>query len=126
MIVDSASLTCSDCGIPFEVPSHWKHAKQNDHSTFWCPNGHKQHFPSESSEERFRRERDMARQEVARVEQEAQAARTRAEKAEKAHRLLKRRTSAGTCPCCKRTFNNMATHIEQKHPEYIKEADAHA
>lgn len=42
------TITCSECGIAFGVPEHWRSTKRSDHSTFWCPNGHRQHYPGES------------------------------------------------------------------------------
>jgi hypothetical protein len=69
----------------------------------------------------LRRERDRLKQDTARLEEEASLARVRAEKAEAAAKRLKKRASAGTCPCCSRTFANMAEHMKQKHPELLAE-----
>lgn len=30
----------------------------------------------------------------------------------------KKRVSNGVCPCCNRTFKQLARHMENKHPEY--------
>jgi hypothetical protein len=37
---------------------------------------------------------------------------------------LKKRTSAGTCPCCTRTFANMAEHMKKQHPDFVAEGGA--
>ncbi len=42
----------------------------------------------------------------------------RAQKAAKTK--LKNRIKHGVCPCCKRTFQNIAKHIATKHPGYGK------
>lgn len=127
--VQSLVITCykSDCGISFAVPEWWHKGKRETHTTFYCPNGHGQHFSSESEAERLRRERDIARQQIARVEQEridalatANAQKDRADKAEAATKRLKRRVAAGTCPCCQRTFTNMARHMKTKHPNVVQ------
>lgn len=31
---------------------------------------------------------------------------------------LKKRASAGICPCCNRTVSQMARHMKSKHPEF--------
>ena len=31
---------------------------------------------------------------------------------------MKRRVGAGMCPCCKRTFHQLAAHMKMKHPEF--------
>lgn len=35
---------------------------------------------------------------------------------------LKKRVSAGVCPCCHRTVKQMAKHIKTKHPDFIEES----
>ena len=32
----------------------------------------------------------------------------------------KKRAAAGVCPCCNRTFKQLARHMERKHPNYTK------
>jgi hypothetical protein len=126
MNVDDVVLTCchKDCGISFAVPSWWHKGKRETHTWFYCPNGHQQHFSSESDIEKARRERDIARQQVARAEQEAAEARRGWEKAEREAKKLKKRASAGTCPCCQRTFSNMATHMKREHPQFVADGGA--
>ena len=121
MLVDSAVCTCcvAGCGIPFEVPSWWKKKRQEDHTTFYCPNGHPQSFRAESEEEKMRRERDIAKQQLARAEDERRAAERKAEKALKETKRLKKRAAAGTCPCCSRTVIQMARHMKTKHPDFV-------
>jgi hypothetical protein len=31
---------------------------------------------------------------------------------------LRKRAKHGVCPCCKRTFQQLARHMKQKHPEF--------
>jgi hypothetical protein len=116
MIVSEKVIVCCnvDCGIAFAVPQWWHEGKQKTHAWFYCPNGHRQHFTDESDEEKFRRERDIARQQLARAEQEAT-------KAQKEVKRLKRRAATGVCPCCNRTVSQMERHMKTKHPEFIAE-----
>lgn len=32
------------------------------------------------------------------------------------------RVSAGTCPCCNRSFKQLAAHMKNKHPDYVDKA----
>jgi hypothetical protein len=99
---------------------------------FYCSYGHRQFYlAGESEETKLRRERDHLKQDAARLEERANELliesireRARAEKAEKATKLLKKRSSAGTCPCCARTFSNMATHMKRQHPGFVKDGGA--
>jgi len=45
----------SKCGIRFFVDDTYEKAKQEDHSSFFCPNGHGQHFYGQSETERLRK-----------------------------------------------------------------------
>lgn len=133
MHIDDVTITCchNDCGISFAVPNWWHQGKRKTHSWFYCPNGHQQKFSQESDLEKAVRERDSARQQIARAEQEAREATENAEKAskrafkaERAKKLLEKRTAAGTCPCCQRTFSNMATHMKRQHPQFVADTGA--
>ena len=51
--------------------------------------------------------------------------RSSARAAERSNRALRghltrqrKRAAAGMCPCCRRTFENVARHMESQHPGY--------
>jgi len=129
ILVNAETLTCYKCGIGFLVPTHWVSKRREDHESFWCPNGHSQHFPAKSEAELLREQLIRAQQRADQID-----AYRRTETAEKEHaqrRLaatqgvvtrVKRRVSNGVCPCCKRTFHDLARHMKGKHPDYAKEA----
>ncbi len=123
MIVSEKVLTCADekCGISFAVPAWWESGKRQTKTTFYCPNGHPQSFTAETEAERLQRELNNQRQQNARLEDEAREARVEAEKAKATTKRLKRRAAAGSCPCCKRSFSNMADHMAHQHPDWVKE-----
>jgi len=104
---------CATCKCAVWVPDELYHAaKRSEKVGFFCAYGHSLCFPQgETDEQKLRRERDRLVQQAARLEEEASLARVRAEKAERATKRLKKRTSAGTCPCCNRTFGNMDMNI---------------
>lgn len=69
----------------------------------------------------MRRERDLAKQQLARAEDEKRAAERKAEKALKETKRLKKRAAVGVCPCCSRTVGQLARHMKTKHPEFVAE-----
>lgn len=123
---------CLDCGCISTCPEVVYNRQREAGGYHHCPNGHQWGWSKETSEhEKIRRERDLLKQETARLEDERRAAeeaaslaRARAEKAEAATKRLKKRSSAGTCPCCSRTFSNMAEHMKHQHPEFVTEGGA--
>lgn len=122
-------ITCchSDCGITFAVPSWWSQKRHEDHDYFYCPNGHRQHFPSKSREEILAerleaRERELvsarAYQDQLKADRDAKERQLISQKG--ATTRLRNRARAALCPCCRRHFSQMARHLKTKHPDYIK------
>lgn len=93
--------------------------------SFHCPNGHAQHYTAEKSErEQLRRERDRLKYDAARLEDEAREAREEADAARRSAAAMKgvatrmkNRVKHGVCPCCNRTFADLARHMATKHPD---------
>ncbi len=133
MLIGYETITCchAGCGISFAVPHTWERKRRDDHSRFFCPNGHGQAFTGESDAEKLRRERDRLAQRIAEKDDEIRHQRDRAENEEK--RVIaykghltrsKKRHAAGVCPCCNRTFSQLTEHMKTKHPKYQPGADA--
>ena len=72
--LDFTVLTCSEkgCGITFAVPTTWVAARRADHADWTCPNRHVRHWPQETNEERFLRERNQARIDLDNAQEEAE------------------------------------------------------
>jgi len=54
-----------------------------------------------------------------RADRDHKEAQRRAEKAAKTR--IKNRIGNGVCPCCNRTFKDLASHMKCKHPEYASD-----
>lgn len=124
---------CCRCKTHIVLPNDlYSAAKKSPAISFYCPYGHPQHFPAgESEAEKLRRERDRLAQQIAEKDDEIKWQRDIRERAERqlsAQRgqvtKLKKRASAGTCPCCSRTFQNMAEHMKKQHPDFVQEGGA--
>lgn len=101
------------------------HDERAGELSWFCPNGHSQVFTKgQTTEEKLRHERDRLAQRNAQLADEAREAAERAEKAERSLKRHKKRAAAGTCPCCKRTFSALATHMKTQHPEFVVESGA--
>jgi hypothetical protein len=118
-------VQCCNCGIHFGLESSHHALLKRDGEWFHCPNGHKQRYSGNTEKEQLRRERDQLRQRLAQVDdrnRELRDARDAAERRVAAAKgqitKLKKRASAGTCPCCNRTFQQLAAHMKQKHPDF--------
>lgn len=127
--VELGHTTCW-CGTPFALPKRLLESAQGAGHTIYCPHGHTVVW-KETEADKLRRERDRLKQDQARLEDEKRiawlTANEQAERAKKAERKVKtltKRAAAGTCPCCQRTFSNMAEHMKHQHPEFVAETGA--
>ena len=123
--VDLETTSCSECGTTFAAPDVWLRGRRRDHATFYCPNGHGQHFPGKSDLERAKAEAEALRGRLATARQDAKFQREERERVERSRAAVKgqltkvkERVAAGVCPCCDRHFENLARHMGTKHPDY--------
>lgn len=118
---------CAECGITFGIPVDFERVRRQDGRTFWCPNGHSLSYGKSESdrlrEQLKRTERHLANTQVARdaAQDQAKAAEYRRRAAVGANTKLRKRIAAGVCPCCQRSFGNLAAHMTDKHPGYSSE-----
>ena len=48
-------LTCT-CGATHALPEGFLSERRDDHKTFYCPNGHRRHYPQMSDEEKLKKQ----------------------------------------------------------------------
>ena len=120
----SVSLSCFRCKCGFTLPDALYHsAKASEKISFYCPYGHEQHYPKgETEEDKLRRERDLLYQRVAQRDDEIKSLEARRRAAVGQVTKIKNRVGHGVCPCCNRTFENLARHMSSKHPTFTAEA----
>lgn len=118
-VIDFTQHECGNCGIPFFVPTRWLKNKINEHGSFCCPNGCNRKFTGKSDAEKVREELEALKREKERQHELLQnkLLDTINEK-NKVEKQLKR-IHKGVCPCCNRSFQNLANHIKTQHPEMI-------
>lgn len=120
-----AQFVCGKCGIEHWVPEAFydEQVKLGPSGGWYCPNGHRRVF-RESAADQLRRERDRLQQQLAQKDDAIAYQREQRERAERSAAAykgqttrLKKRAKAGVCPCCNRTFENLARHMATQHPE---------
>ena len=115
---------CPSCGVVCAIPTYLERTRRTDGQNFFCPNGHSMSFTVYSVEDHLRKalaaakaKTERARRSLAWAESTAQSANISRGIAQAAARRLRQRVSAGVCPCCQRTFKQLAAHMKAKHPE---------
>ena len=108
---------CCTCHMLFMMTAAYYSAKKADGSSFHCPAGHSQHYV-ESDLTRVRKQLEREQREAARLRERGMVAERAQQKAEKSIKGLKKRSAAGVCPCCNRTFKELANHMKSKHSQF--------
>lgn len=130
-------ITCcrKECGVAFALTDSFIRFRRSDRELFYCPNGHSQWYPGETDKDKIQKLAGQLDQERSRVDSERrlrqETARkldyqTRARKAVSTRlKKVKVRVGHGVCPCCNRTFSQLANHMASEHPNYAASAEDH-
>lgn len=113
---------CCNCGVPFALSRYLKAERLNDHRNFYCPNGHPQHYTGKTDAEREREARERAERMLASREEDLRIERISHAATKGQLTKTRKRVANGVCPCCHRTFQQLARHMKAKHPEHVAES----
>jgi hypothetical protein len=122
MIVQTTVLidahTCGECGITFGMDQLFIKERKKDKRIWYCPNGHIRIFVGKSHEQKLseaRADANAARHQAEQtLKQNARLATDLMNKA-KELRTIKRRSAAGLCTKCNRSFKQLRDHMASKH-----------
>lgn len=115
-------ITCW-CGMPHAVPAALRDFQQREHDegrghSVYCPLGH-QHQPAGKGKVELLQERlDRDRNERIRIQAELDQEKASHRSTKGQLTKTKKRVAGGACPCCNRTFVDVARHMKTKHPGY--------
>jgi hypothetical protein len=109
--------SCCKCHMVFMMAMSYYRAKKADGSSFYCPVGHAQHYV-DTELSILRKQMEREQRDAATLRERAIVAETAQRKAENSIKRLKKRSAAGVCPCCNRTFKELAFHMKSKHAQF--------
>jgi hypothetical protein len=123
--VEMYLVTCYSCGVPFAIPSNLQRKFKDTRESFYCPNGHRQAYLKSTEEElRDKQQKELFQKnlEIQRLKRDSDGFQELWQNKIKENKKLtlqkkriEKRIMAGVCPCCNRTFQNLAKHMENKH-----------
>ncbi|MCG3134236.1 MAG: hypothetical protein HMLKMBBP_01528 [Planctomycetes bacterium] len=129
--VELTVINCGRCGGTYAINERRRAQCQEEGNGWACPYceckwgyyGTNENARLKKELERERKRKEWAEQEALRQREQRIAAehRERAQKAAKTR--IKNRVGHGVCPCCTRTFDNLARHMASKHPDYAVATD---
>lgn len=116
--------TCCNCFTHFAMDSDLRQRRLDEGGTFYCPNGHAQHY-TETIVARLKKQNDSLTKQRDYAEGRAERAVEQAETAKRQKAAIKgqltktrNRIANGVCPCCNRSFTNVSRHMESQHPDF--------
>lgn len=120
------TIACWLCGCTFAMSADLKANMKSRKETLFCPKGcrlglgepewKKKLERALESEEYYKRRAAKNRERAERIERQLSATRGVVTR-------IKKRVAHGVCPCCQRTFVNLARHMKAKHSGYgVEEA----
>jgi hypothetical protein len=120
-------ITCCNCFTHFAMDKDLNQRLRSTGGTFYCPNGHGQVY-TESEVQRLQKQLNSTKKQLTWAEEIATRARLEAKTVKREKAAIKgqltktrNRIANGVCPCCHRTFKQLAAHMNNKHPDF-KEA----
>lgn len=120
------TITTCWCGTVHAVPKELHDYQMRCHHDgknvpdIYCPLGHV-YVPAGKPKWRSERERaEAAELDAANAREDARIALARVGELEAEATRQRKRSAAGVCPCCNRSFVQLARHMKAKHPEHAK------
>lgn len=126
-----ARVECCSCGVLFYIPSNFERHRRDDGKSFWCPCcGTSLSWRGRTTIDDLKQQLESEKKRTEWARQDARVARERADHHEHRARAYKghltrtrKRVASGVCPCCTRSFKNLARHMLSQHPEYAVTED---
>ena len=119
--VDLTTIHCGQCGGTYAISEVYREEKWMNGGFWNCPYCRVGWGYVESENKRLRdrlareqHHREQAEEEARQQKRFTAAARGQVTK-------LKNRVGRGVCPCCNRTFQNLADHMAGQHPDWAPE-----
>lgn len=125
--INLETVDCCKCGGVFAVNKNWNDSRRVDGVGFHCPycdsplsygTSYVEGLKRQIGDKDFEIQRERQRHDQTKAELRETESRRRAEKGAKMR--IKNRVANGVCPCCKRTFQNLAQHMHQQHPKFVE------
>jgi len=120
------TIQCLTCGVWHSLPQVMFDTCYKEGGFWFCPNGHQRGYSEGSTAKQLEKEkkrREWAEQRAERLREEAGESERRRIAQKAATTRLRNRAKAGVCPCCNRTFKQLAAHMKNKHPDFKSEED---
>jgi hypothetical protein len=121
-------VTTCWCGMVHAVPEELRDYQLRQHRdgrtmiSIYCPLGHARVRAGKGEAARLREKLEAEYAKAARLTAEADQLFASNSALKGAATKARKRAKAGVCPCCNRTFQQLARHMKSKHPNFDPKA----
>lgn len=118
--IELIAVQCGECGGVYAVNRNYFRQRQEQGGYWNCPYCRVSWGFSKNDSEvaRLRKAAQSWERHYHNVSEELVDTRNSLRATKAAKTRLKKRVAAGVCPCCRRTFQNLARHMATEHPSY--------
>lgn len=116
--------TCCSCSTHFAMDIALHARLKESGGSFYCPNGHAQYY-TETDVMRLKREKQSLESQLNWAVREAESAKREKTAIKGQLTKTRNRIANGVCPCCHRTFKQLAQHMNNKHPDFKTAVGSH-
>lgn len=115
---------CCACGVMFAMAAEFRaqclRQPGPGGKSFYCPAGHSQVYTGKSPEVKQRERAEQLAQQLASRDEDLRTERISHAATKGQLTKTRKRVANGVCPCCHRTFQQLARHMAGQHPEYAE------
>lgn len=130
-MTDLTATPCYTCKRSIWMTELERATLRENGATFHCMWGHLNHYPAGKTRDQILREerdeairqRNLETQRAARLREERDAANRSLVAQRAATTRLRNRVKNGLCPCCNRSFVQLARHMATQHPTFKAQAE---
>ena len=120
--VNLEGVECFHCQAVFGMTDTEIERLRRNHKSFYCPyckGG--QCYPGTSDLEKLKNELAITNRSLDYARRDTDFFKRSAASHKGKTTELKNRAAFGVCPCCKRSFKQLRSHMKNKHPEFVEE-----
>jgi len=114
------NIECPTCGVVFGLPDFYEKKRREDHAGFYCPNGHRNFFKQQSEAEKYKALYEKEASKLLPLREQLASEQRAHERTSKKLKRTEKRAAAGVCPCCNRTFSQLAQHMNTQHKDFMQ------
>ncbi len=120
--VNLSTINCGECGGTYAINERYREQKEEEGGSWTCPycqcgwgyTGNSKINKLEREIKTLRKQKEWTELDLKNQKNQTRAFKGEATKAK--NKLA--RTKVGVCPCCNRTFKQLAAHMKNKHPAW--------